>query len=171
MGPSRGQTPAVSDPSRGRQVTERVWNGRSTSRHEAVFPQRRGCRIFLTPMLETPLWLLFLGIATACLLVLTLTVLVTAGELRRTLQRLNVMLPETAQAVHDARRLLRQGRHLLARADAVSGYVEAVIRQACDAATDALGAVGRFKARTQALWTKRFGNGAGAEPRRHHRRR
>ena len=122
-------------------------------------------------MTETPLWLLLLWITTACLVVMTLTILVTAGELRRTLRRLNVMLPETAQAVRDARRLLRQGRRLLARADAASRYVEAVIRQACDAATDALGAIGRFKARTQTLWTKRFRNGAGAEPRRHHRSR
>ena len=122
-------------------------------------------------MTETPLWLLLLGIATACLLVLTLTAIVTAAEVRRTLRRLNAMLPETAQAVHDVHRFFRQGRRLLARVDAASGYVEAVVRQACDAATDALGAFGRLKTRTQALWTKRFGNGTGAEPRRHHRRR
>ena len=122
-------------------------------------------------MPETPLGLLFLGILTACLLVITLTIFVTAGELRRTLRRLNVMLPDAARAMHDARRMLRRGRRLLARADAASGYVEAVIRQACDAATDVLNAIGRFKTRTEMLWTKRFGNGAGAEPRRHHRGR
>ena len=122
-------------------------------------------------MPDAPLWFPLLGIVTACLVILTLTVLVTAGELRRTLRRLNLMLPETAQAVHDARRMFRQGRRLLARADAAAGRVEAIIHQACDAATDMLGAIGRFKTRTQTLWTKRFGNGAGADPRRHHRGR
>ena len=108
-------------------------------------------------MPETSLGLLFLGIATACLVIMTLTILVTAGELRRTLQ--------------DARRMFRIGRRLLARADVASGRVEAVLHQACDAATDVLVAIGRVKARAQTLWTKRFGNGAGAEPRRHHRGR
>ena len=122
-------------------------------------------------MPEAPPWFPVLVIATACLVLLTFTVLVTAGELRRTLRRLNAMLPETAQAVHDARRMFRQGRRLLARADAAAGRVEAVLQQACDAATDVLGAIGRFKTRTQTLWTKRFGNGAGADPRRHHRGR
>ena len=123
-------------------------------------------------MPETPLlWLPLLGIVTACLIAMTLAILVIAGELRRTLRRLNVMLPETARAVHDARRMFRQGRRLLARADVAAGRVEAILHQACDAATDVLGAIGRFKTRTQTLWTKRFGNGAGAEPRRHHRGR
>ena len=120
-------------------------------------------------MPDTSFWLL--GLATACLFVMTLTILVMAAELRRTLRRLNAMLPDAAQALHDARRIFRQGRRLLARADVAAGHVQNVIHQACDAATDALGAIGRVKARTQRFWAKRFGNGAGAEPRRHDRRR
>ena len=138
----------------------------------AVSPQRRRCRIFLNlppAMPETSFWLL--SLATACLFIMTLAILMIAGELRLTLRRLNAMLPEAAQAVHDARRMFRQGRRLLTRADAATGHVEAVIHQACDATTDVLGAIGRFQARAGTLWAKRFGNGAGAEPRRHHRGR
>jgi len=119
-------------------------------------------------MSELSLVWLCLGIATACLVILTLTSLVLAGELRRTLRRLNAVLPETAQAVQEARRMFRQGRRVLARTDVAAGRIEAVIHQACDAAADALGAIGRLKTRTRMLWMKRFGNGAGAEPRQHH---
>ena len=108
-------------------------------------------------MSDAPFLWLCLGIATVCLVTITLTMLVLAGELRQTLQ--------------DGRRTFRQGRRLLARANAATGRVEAVIHQACDAAADALGAIGRLKTRTRMLWMKRFGNGAGAEPRRHHRGR
>ena len=108
-------------------------------------------------MPEASLRLLFLGIITACFFVMTLTIVVTAGELRRALQ--------------DARRMFRQGRRLLARAGIASGHVEAVIHQACEAATGALDAIGHFRTRAQALWTKQVGNGAGAEPRQHHRGR
>ena len=120
-------------------------------------------------MPEASLWLL--GLATACLFIMTLTILVLSAELRLALRRFNAILPEAAQAVHDARRIFRQGRRLLLRADVAAGHLQGVIHQACDAATDALGALGRVKERTQMFWTKRFGNGAGAEPRRHHRRR
>ena len=122
-------------------------------------------------MTETPLWWLFLGLVTVCLIAMTLATLVIAGELRRTLRRLNAMLPEMARATHDARRMFQRGRRLLARADAATGHLEAVVHQACDAAADALGALGRFRARAGTLWAKRFSNGAGAEPRRHHRGR
>ena len=120
-------------------------------------------------MPETSFWLL--SLATACLFIMTLAILMIAGDLRLALRRLNAMLPEAAQAVHDARRVFRLGRRLLARADVAAGHVQGVIHQACDAATDALGAIGRVQTRTQMFWAKRFGNGAGAEPRRHHRRR
>ena len=119
-----------------------------------------------------PLVLLaLLVVVTACVLAMTIAVALTAWEFRRTLRRVNAILPGADRAIREAHRSLEQIRWLLTRTNHVSRHVEAVIHQGCDAASDTLRRFLRMKEQAQAFWAARFGNGAGAEPRSHHRSR
>jgi hypothetical protein len=113
-----------------------------------------------------PLWL---GLSTLCLLILTGTVVLTAWELRRTLRQLRAVLPDAETALHEVARSLRHVRRLAVRADVVSQDVETVVHRLCGVAGDALMRVQQFADRVRANWSKQGHNGAGAEPRRHHR--
>ena len=109
---------------------------------------------------------LLLGVISLCLIVMTITVVRLTCDVRRTLRRVNLMLPE-------ARRSLQHMRRLLARTNRATQQVEAVIHAACDTASGALAQVGLWKDRAQAAVSRYIGNGghaAGAVPRRHHRR-
>ena len=124
-----------------------------------------------TSMADPIVWLTLLVIVTACVLAMTITVVLTAWEFRRTLRRANAILPGADRAIREAHRSLEHIRRLLIRTNDVSRHVEAVIHQACDAASDTLRRFLRVKEQAQAFWAARLGNGAGAEPRQHHRRR
>ena len=110
---------------------------------------------------STPL-LILLGMTSVCLLVATAALIVAVAELRGTLRRVNRVLPE-------ARATFRELHHLLGRANSASRHIEAVVHHACEAASDALDRVSHFGGDAERFFTKRFGNGAGAGPRRHHR--
>ena len=108
--------------------------------------------------MNDPAWLaLFLGVAGACLVILTATVVITAAELRRTLR--------------DARVSLRRARRLVVKVDRAADAVGAVIQQICASATDAIGQLTRLRRRAQAFWAGHVGNGAGEDPRSHYRSR
>jgi len=99
-------------------------------------------------MTESLLLLAALSVIGACLLATTLATLSTMRECRAT---------------------LRETRELVARWNAVTRRVEAVVGSACEAASATLEGLSRWKGRAERLFTSRFGNGAGAEPRRHGR--
>ena len=99
-------------------------------------------------MIESPLLLAALSLVGACLIATTVASLLTMRELFLTLREL---------------------QQLLARWNAVTRRVEAVVGSACDAASATLEGLSRWKARAEHLVTGRFGNGARAEPRRHGR--
>ena len=120
-------------------------------------------------MSDTSISLLLFAATTCCLIAIALTIMWTAAELRRTLRRINTVLPEADQALRATRRSLERANRLLVKADRATTHVETVIHQVCDAASDSVDRFTRFKQRAQALWAGRFGNGAGAGPRRHHR--
>lgn len=108
--------------------------------------------------MNNPAWIaLCLGIIGACLTILTMTVVITAAELRRTLR--------------DTRVSLRHVRRLLVRADRATNAVEAIVQQIYETATDTIGQFTRLRRRAQAFWVGHAGNGAGVDPRSHHRRR
>jgi hypothetical protein len=93
-----------------------------------------------------------------------------AAELRRTLRRIELVAPEARGMLREARAALRQSRRLLSRGANAGRQVEAVVLQACEVAGEALERLGRMREAAGRLLTLRTRNGAGAEPRAHHRR-
>ena len=118
-------------------------------------------------MSDAALLLWLLGLISACVLILTVTLVVTARQARRTLRHLDVVLPDAAQAAREARRVMQHSRRLLVAANQATGHVEAVIRRACDAVSAALDQFDLLKERTIHVLTRPFGNGTGAGPRPH----
>ena len=103
-----------------------------------------------------PAWFaLFLGVVGVCVAILTVTIVKTAAELRRTLR--------------DTRASLRRARRLVVKADRAATAVEAVVQQVCEVAIEAIDRFSRLRRRAQALWAGHVGNGAGVGPRSHHR--
>ena len=98
---------------------------------------------------------LFLGVVGVCVVALTVTVVITAAEFRRTLR--------------DTRAFLQHARRLLAKADRPLAAVEVVVQQICAAVTDTINQITRLRRRAQAFWVGHVGNGAGVDPRSHHR--
>ena len=112
---------------------------------------------------------LLLGVMTACLLAMTLTMILTARDVRMTLQRLSAVLPDAGQALRETRQSLRHVRALLARGDKATRRVESVIDQLCDATTETLGRFTMWKGRAEQFVLGRFGNGTRGEPRQRRR--
>lgn len=120
-------------------------------------------------MSEASLALIFLAAMSLSLLVTTVAVLILARDVRVMLRALRSALPEAKQAIREARQSLRHVRRMLTAADRATERVEAVIHTACGVASDSLDRLTRAQHTVESFWMKRFGNGAGAEPRRHHR--
>ena len=93
---------------------------------------------------------LFLGVIAVCLLATTVALCSTAWELRTT---------------------LRFGRQLLARVGRTAARVEAVAGRLSDEAAGILEYVAAVGRRVRNVFGASVGNGAGADPRRRHRRR
>ena len=108
---------------------------------------------------------LYLFLITACLVSLTITVILTAVEVRRTLRRVNAILPEAERALQEAHQAFRHSRRVLAGAARTTQYVETVAQQLCEAITDALNRITFLRNRAAAWITGHLGNGAGEEPR------
>jgi len=114
--------------------------------------------------------LMCLGVISACALAMTATMVWTARDMRRALRRVNAILPSAEQALRDVHRALHHVRRLLTRADQASRRVEIIVHQACDTAEDVVERVSALKQQAQHSLGKWLGNGAGAGPRRHHRK-
>ena len=122
-------------------------------------------------MLDTPVLGICLVLMTICLVSLTVTMMGTTRELRRTLRRVNALPPGAHHALREVNRSLEQVRDFLTKVNTATRRVEMVIHQASDAAEDALHRLATLKDKAHTFLGERFGNGAGAEPRPHHRRR
>ena len=127
---------------------------------------------FPSAMVETPptVALLCLGVMSLCAVAMTAAVLLISRDLHRALRRVNAMAPAADEALREAQRAFRHARRLLARAGRTVQPVEAIVRQACEAAAETLQRFRALRLSTERLLGKWVGNGAGAEPRRHHRR-
>ena len=112
-------------------------------------------------MSEWSLILLLLGVICASILAMTIALVVTARDLRRTLQRVQGMLPACDATVHEA-------RQLLTRTNNATRHIESVVHHVCAMATEAMAQVGSWKAGAQHLWGGRLGNGARSRSRRKH---
>ena len=116
-------------------------------------------------MSNTSLVLICLGVISTCLVTLTAVLSLTARDLRRTLHRINAILPDASRTFHETARAVTQVRQLLTRANVAVRGVEAVVHRACDAASETLEQVALAGQRARLAFTKWVGNGAGAEPR------
>ena len=111
-------------------------------------------------------WLIFfLSVMSVCLTTMTVTLLVTARDLRATLRRLHDMLPRADRTLQEAHHSLRLVRQLLIRADDSTRRIEAVLARACEASLEVFDQFARWRQRTQRFFTKQFGNGSRGEPR------
>ena len=118
--------------------------------------------------MSEPLLTLLLGIMAVCLVAITVTIMLTAQELRRTLRRVNALLPGTDRALRDVQDSLRQTHQLLTMTTGTIRRIESVVRQACDLASGFLETAARLSEQAKGFWHLRSGNGAaGAEPRSH----
>ena len=112
-----------------------------------------------------------LAVSVLCLVTLVMVVLVTARDFRQTLRKINEVVPQAGRTLQEARRSLEEAHQLLARANVASQKVEAVVHGACDAISGTLSQLTLWRKEAGRFLKGHGGNGAGADPRRHHRRR
>ena len=111
-----------------------------------------------------------LTIATLCLLTVTITVVLTAAQLRATLRRLDALLPDAGEVLAQLRRSSRHVRRLLTRADAASRQVEGLVLRACELASETLERVSSVRDYMwQMMGRPLRHHRMGAEPRPQHR--
>ena len=115
-------------------------------------------------MSESPLILALLATSTLCLVAMTIAVLLTSRELRRTLRRVNTLLPRADRALQEVHRLLTTVNH-------AAQHVETMMQRVRSAMSTTLEHVQGWTSQVERLWVNRFGNGAGAASRHQHRRR
>ena len=115
-------------------------------------------------MSESPLILALLTTSTLCLVAITIAVLMTSQDLRRTLRRVNALLPRADRALQDV-------HHLLTTVNSAAEHVETMMQRVRNAMSTTLEHVQGWTSQVERLWVNRFGNGAGAGSRHQHRRR
>lgn len=113
--------------------------------------------------------LVCLVVISGCAVAMTVTMVWTTRDIRRTLRRVNTVLPSADRALREVHRALDHVRRMLMRADQASRRVETIVQQACDTAEDTVQRFSALKDRAEHSLGKWLGNGTGAEPRRHHR--
>ena len=101
--------------------------------------------------------MLLLGFMILCLMVMTVTLVMTARDVRRTLQRANETLTDI--------------RQVLARTQRITRQVDAVVQKGCAVALQVIDPVLALTERAQTFLEARFGSGVGtgarSGPRRH----
>ena len=123
-------------------------------------------------MIESPLLVLFLTLMSLCLVAITGMLFVTARDVRRTLSRINKMLPMCDHVLQDVSGALGETKRFLGRANTIAHQVEAVVQKTCQVALDVIEPIIVWRGRAEQFLAERFGvgNGAGLGPRRKHRR-
>ena len=119
-------------------------------------------------MTDHMLLVFVLGVTGIGLLAMALVIVRTARELRRTLRRIQMMLPSCECAIQEARGTLTEARQLLARANEATRHVESVIHKTCDAAAGIVDQVVHWRDVAHTWWGARFGNGTKARSHREH---
>lgn len=75
----------------------------------------------------------WLGAMTGCLVIIAGMLVVVALAIRRTLQHLNVLLPQCDRTLREAGKTLTQARQILSRTDGATRQVAAVVDSTCRA--------------------------------------
>jgi hypothetical protein len=121
------------------------------------------------PMSESSwggLWLGFIGL---CVLLMTVTFLITVRQIHRLLQQISSILPTCRQAFEDTHQTLSQARQMLARTNRVMMQAEGVVTQVCTVTSQMVEHFVFWKGKAQAFLAGRFGNGVSRTSRRLHR--
>ena len=113
--------------------------------------------------IDPSLTFIFFGLVSLCLLVTTITFVLTARDFRQMMRRMSAVLVS-------AEKTLRETHQLFHRLSGAVRHVETLVHEACDAASETAERIMALKARAQEFLAHQFGNGARAEPRSHHRR-
>ena len=121
-------------------------------------------------MVEAWAILAALGLIGVCLVVMTVTGLALALDLRRTLRGVDRMVSRLDRAAKETRHVLTGARRIVARTDRTAQHVERVIQRACATAEDTMERLRGFKEHAGTFVSRWFGNGAGSEPRPRFRR-
>lgn len=101
-----------------------------------------------------------LALIGACLVVMTITAVMVASDLRRILRGLNTLLPKFETVAKDARQVLTGARRVVAGADRATRQVERVVQRVCETAEGTVERVMGLKAQAETFVSKWFGNGA-----------
>ena len=116
-------------------------------------------------MAESSWALAFLGLMSLSLVILTFTLALTAADIRKTLARINDLLPYCDQTFQEAHRTLEELRLLLSCTNRSASHLESATQRVSQTVLRAIEQWAAWKRRIQALFTSRMSNGAGAEPR------
>jgi hypothetical protein len=116
-------------------------------------------------MAESSWALAFLGLMSLSLLIMTLALAMTAADIRKTLARINDLLPVCDQTFQETNRTLAEFRELLSRTNRSASHLESASHRLSQTILGTIEQWMAWKRRVQALFTSRMSNGAGAEPR------
>ena len=86
--------------------------------------------LLVPPMTESSVALVLLSVIALCAVVMTATVVTTARDARRTLRRMNGLLPSCRQTLRQARTVLDSAHRTVGRVDLVVNAVSAVVADA-----------------------------------------
>jgi len=122
-------------------------------------------------MSESQMVIGLLSVISACGVVMAMTGIIAVGALRRTLRRIDDMIPHCEEAFREADRTLIQARRLILHTNRITRGIASVLHDACSLVSDAIDGVAVLKEHTQTLFAKhlRFGNGVRAASHRHRR--
>ena len=114
--------------------------------------------------------IVLLGVLSGCALVITVTMVVVACDVRRTLQHLNATLPECQAAVRQLHRSLAKAQRILTMVEQRTQQVDAVVERVAGTAGEFVNRLLTWKEQAKTFLGGRFGNGVGLGPHRRYRK-
>ncbi len=120
---------------------------------------------------DATLVVLLCGIMSVCAMILTAVVCLTARDVRRTLRRVNALLPTCDQTLREIHRAVGEAHRVLVRSNRITRSIEEVAHLATQATLNVIEPIMSWKTRLESLFAGQGGNGHGARsgPRRHAR--
>jgi hypothetical protein len=106
-----------------------------------------------------------LGIISLSAVVTALGVVIAARDLRRTLRRVNRMLPACEEAIREVHQTFEVAHKILTRTQHAASHVETTIERACVSAMGLIERMVSWPSRARVFLKDQFGNGARSGPR------
>ena len=109
---------------------------------------------------------LFLGLISLCFVTLTFLFIITTKQVRKTLIKIQQLLPACEETVAQAQRTFAEAQQLLHRTNRATHHVEELVERTQQGASVIVDNLLLMKDRAQAFLKERFGNGVRHRPRR-----